>query len=213
MHIKRRFLSRKHWKRVISAKNSIFLTDGEPAFRLLGINRAAVGIFRIEKVSEPLRVRIGDKIAVAADKGFTWIGLLPEDSHWSMTAMLDPEERVVQYYFDITLSNHLGDNPYFDDLFLDLSISPGRSVYMLDSDELEEALRDKLVTDEDAENAYAAVNDLMSRLSGKAPSSVPRGKHYIRLGSISEEAARTLENMLRGFLKREKSLQKGSESD
>ena len=203
MHIKRRFLSRKHWKRIISAKNSMFLTDNEPAFRLLGVRRAAVGIFRIEKVSEPLRVRIGDKITVAADEGFTWIGVLPEDRHWSMTAMLDHEERIVQYYFDITLSNHLGDDPCFDDLFLDLSVAPDRSVYLLDSDELEAALCQNLVSASEAECAYRAVKDLMSRLSGKTSTSVSRGKHYIRLGSINDKAAHTLEDMLRSFIKRD----------
>ena len=77
-----------------------------------------------------------------ADAGFFWLEAAPRARHWWLTAALDENGGIVQYYFDITLENDIrpGGQSSFLDLFLDVVLSPGGDVYILDRDELAAAL-------------------------------------------------------------------------
>ena len=110
--IKQRLLSRINWKRVTERR----YTSGViyPSPDIFGGCRAAYGVLRIDGISEPLSVRIGDATVTTADKGFTWIGVIPERKNFALTAMFDDHGKMLQYYFDITLENHLdAEDPYF----------------------------------------------------------------------------------------------------
>ena len=61
--------------------------------------------------------------------------------------MLDAQERIIQYYFDITVENdvYADEGPYFLDLFLDVVLAPGIGLVTLDADELDAALSEGVI--------------------------------------------------------------------
>ena len=101
-----------------------------------------VALVRMEEVRAPLVVKHGETGVRVADAGFFWLEAAPRARHWWLTAALDENGGIVQYYFDITLENDIrpGGQSSFLDLFLDVVLSPGGDVYILDRDELTAAL-------------------------------------------------------------------------
>ncbi|MNY57911.1 hypothetical protein D3C86_1941790 [compost metagenome] len=51
--------------------------------------------------------------------------------------------------------------PWFDDLYLDVVILPGGQSFLLDAEELEDALKRGLITQEDFDLAWDEANKLM----------------------------------------------------
>lgn len=101
-----------------------------------------VALVRMEEVRAPLVVKHGETGVRVADAGFFWLEAAPRARHWWLTAALDENGGIVQYYFDITLENDIrpcGQSSFLD-LFLDVVLSPGGDVYILDRDELAAAL-------------------------------------------------------------------------
>ena len=101
-----------------------------------------VALVRMEEVRAPLVVKHGETGVRVADAGFFWLEAAPRARHWWLTAALDENGGIVQYYFDITLENDIrpGGQSSFLDLFLDVVLTPGGDVYILDRDELAAAL-------------------------------------------------------------------------
>ena len=101
-----------------------------------------VALVRMEEVRAPLVVKHGETGVRVAGAGFFWLEAAPRARHWWLTAALDENGGIVQYYFDITLENDIrpGGQSSFLDLFLDVVLSPGGDVYILDRDELAAAL-------------------------------------------------------------------------
>ena len=102
-----------------------------------------VALVRMEEVRAPLVVKHGETGVRVADAGFFWLEAAPRARHWWLTAALDENGGIVQYYFDITLENDIrpGGGSSFLDLFLDVVLIPGGGVHTLDQDELDGALR------------------------------------------------------------------------
>ena len=103
----------------------------------------------IHEVAQPLTVRNGDHDVTIADKGMTWLQIAMPDQHVWVTAMFDDQGHVLQIYFDITNGNCLepADNPTFEDMYLDIVMEPDGALYVLDRDELDEALKAKQITE------------------------------------------------------------------
>ena len=64
--------------------------------------------------------------------------------------MYDNNDELVEIYFDITASNHFEDldNPYFYDLFTDIVITNDGDVHIVDEDELDKAMEEKVISSE-----------------------------------------------------------------
>ncbi len=97
---------------------------------------------RIGRADAPFSVPCGDGRLVIADSGYSWLQIAPREGRWWMTAMYDPADRPVQYYFDMTNGNVLtgGKDCWFDDLYLDLVLHVDGTLETLDRDELDAAL-------------------------------------------------------------------------
>lgn len=102
-----------------------------------------VALVRMDEVRAPLDVKHGEASVRVAGAGFFWLEAAPRARHWWLTAALDENGGIVQYYFDITLENDIrpGGQSSFLDLFLDVVLTPGGDVYILDRDELDDALQ------------------------------------------------------------------------
>lgn len=138
MEFKRKYMNRSNWKRLVKSrffkKNSIFFD-----------NNCVVGLLILDEVTEPLVLdnNIG-KYTVAAN-GYKWLQIAQENENYWITAMFDDNNNLVQIYFDITDGNVLGDNPYFDDLFIDIVLY-NNNVFMIDQDDLINAYREGVIT-------------------------------------------------------------------
>ena len=59
--------------------------------------------------------------------------------------MFDDNNQLVQIYCDVNDGNVLGDNPYFDDLFIDIVLY-NDEVFMIDQDDLINAYREGVIS-------------------------------------------------------------------
>lgn len=88
------------------------------------------------------------------DDGYLWLQLAPKDGFWWLTAMYDDRARLVQFYFDITTGNRTGCGECsFEDIYVDVVITPGSSARIVDEDELRDACAAGDIGQEDAERA------------------------------------------------------------
>lgn len=139
MFIKKRFISRPDWKRILTREYSEKIVS-------LGDMRAAVGVLRLGEVSEPFRADVCGRTMILADRGYTWVELLPDGRNWCLTAMYDPSGSMLQFYFDVTKRNVTDAPAHFFDLFLDVTVDPDGRTKLLDADELVEALTEGIIS-------------------------------------------------------------------
>ena len=81
------------------------------------------------------------------DNGYYILEILPKDENYAIRVYFDNNKSIIEYYIDIT--NGCGIEaeskvPYYDDLYLDITITNGQ-IEVLDQDELENALSNKLI--------------------------------------------------------------------
>lgn len=122
----------------------------------------------IIKANQPKRPEDEDYIETASS-GCKWLEFYPENSNIAMTVGYDKENNILDWYFDVI--NKVGienNNPYFEDLYLDVLMTPDNKIRLLDEDELEEALKQNDITKEQFDLAYNEVKKLIKRIDGKA---------------------------------------------
>lgn len=93
---------------------------------------------------------------IIANDGFKNLIFAPKNKNWWLTVMFDNKNNLIESYFDITKENNFDDesNPYFIDMKLDVCIPFKYKHYIMDEDELKEALNLNLITDEEYNKAY-----------------------------------------------------------
>lgn len=79
-----------------------------------------------------------------------------------MTIMFDDKWNLLQWYFDIARNICKYDLgvPYSEDLYLDVVVLPNGIFYILDEEELEEALNKKIISSEEYNGAYIIMNKI-----------------------------------------------------
>ena len=138
MEVKRKFMNCSNWKRLVKSrffkKNSSFFDKN-----------CVVGLLILDEVTAPLVLdnNLG-KYTVAAT-GYKWLQIAVENENYWITAMFDDNNNIVQIYCDVTDGNVLGDNPYFDDLFIDIVLY-NDNVFMIDQDDLINAYREGVIS-------------------------------------------------------------------
>lgn len=161
MRLDKKLMSRANWIRV-PERSYIYKPINTSEFQ--GI----VGLLKLLSVKGPSVKTYGITDVTIVDVNYSWLQFAPKDEHWWLTAVIDEKDRIVQYYFDITYQNYLMENgeSYFYDLYLDVVLLPNGKLYLLDEDELEEALHKSWITQEDYDIAYQTGKQLMNRLEG-----------------------------------------------
>lgn len=153
--MKRKYADRLDWKRVLK-KDYIcrFFDDGD--------FKGHISLIHIHEVKEPLVRRIGGQQVCLVDNGYYWMQHFPIGSNYCVTTMLNENKEIVQWYFDI--SKYVGINergiPFWDDLYLDLIVFPSGDFCIKDEDELEEAITNNQIT----EDEYNLANRVMKGL-------------------------------------------------
>lgn len=154
MGAKHRYIDRTDWKRPLErvgrAKNG---PDGSFAFRtdLLRLSSPVYG-----------EAQTGERAKIA-DDGWTWLSWMRPDFPWALTAMRDEHGEWVQFYFDIVsaMGCDADGRAWFDDCWLDLVVFADGRAFLLDEDELQQALDRGEVSADAAENARRAAEELL----------------------------------------------------
>jgi predicted RNA-binding protein associated with RNAse of E/G family len=151
-----RDMRRSDWHRILERKYTVSpcgFMDME----------GVVSLLQIQKVTEPLRVsgENGAKVLIA-DKGFSWLQVAFKEQFFWATVMYDGRGQFLQAYFDITAGNTFEDmdNPKFQDMYLDLVLLEDGRILVLDRDELDEALEQNEIIEEEYERTVKAGEEL-----------------------------------------------------
>ena len=124
-----------------------------------------IGVLEIEEVTEPQLWSFNGANQTVCDRGIKWITILPKDKYYCITAMLDTNEEVIVWYIDMIASQGVeNDIPYFYDLYLDLVVYPDGTVITDDMDELECALNNGDITEEQFQLAIDTKEELENTL-------------------------------------------------
>lgn len=119
--------------------------------------KGTVGLMLLEDVIKPLVVkRPNGKSEVVIDGGYKILTFFPEKGAYCCTVMINRENKILQWYFDILKGDCKFDSdvPYGEDVFLDVVLLPNGEYYMIDEDDLNDALNNKTITYEEFEKAY-----------------------------------------------------------
>ncbi len=153
MELGRRDLKREDWGRVLEKK--VVIEDIKNDYM-----EGKVCFLNMVKVSAPLIVDSPVGKVTIADDGFKQLIFAPRNKHWWLTVMFDNNNNLIESYFDITKENNFDDesNPYFIDMKLDVCIPNNDKPYIMDEDELKEALSQNLITEEEYNMAHNTAN-------------------------------------------------------
>ena len=154
MQIKQKSMSRSSWTRIL---------DKEYVIMDITYNNSngKIGLLYIKDVKEPLIKSYNNEKIVIVDKGYYWLQIGLKDKNYWITAIYDNNKNLIQYYIDITRNNYINSNdPYFEDLFLDVVIFPNGNYITLDINELNQALSEKIITEQEFNMALDTANDV-----------------------------------------------------
>lgn len=157
MGVKHRYIDRRDWKRPLERIcRGKAMPDGAYAFRTDLVRLSAPGYGQLGG-TEKWRI---------ADDGWCWLGWMRPDFPWALTAMRDENGKWVQFYFDIVsdMGCDADGRAWFEDCYLDIVLLPDGQVFLLDEDELAEALEKGEAAPEEAQKAREAAAELMRTL-------------------------------------------------
>ena len=131
--------------------------------------RGRAGLLRMDRVENPFSVNVFDKNVTITDKDYTWLQLAPKNENFWATVMFDENGRLFEYYFDITLVNHVLEDgkSWFYDMILDVLMEPGGRIMKLDNNELEDALKNGEIGNDEYRFALEAQKRLIEKLTGR----------------------------------------------
>jgi predicted RNA-binding protein associated with RNAse of E/G family len=163
--VKRRTADRSKWDRVLAHRYAGVYAQ-EPDFE------GHVALLTLERVREPLIVTLGGKQYRLADAGYSWLTHFPTGRNYTVTTVFDAEGEVVEWYIDVCAATGVDERgvPWFDDLYLDVVVLPGGEIFLLDEDELEDALRQGAITREQYDLAWTEARRLIAAVeAGELP--------------------------------------------
>lgn len=157
--LKRRYGERSDWKRILQRKYAQSFIDTKEF-------KGHLTLLNTIQVSKPLFVNYGEKNVCIVDDGFMWLQQFPSNKNHCVTTMFDANGNVVQWYIDICLCNGADNGiPWWDDLFLDIILLPSGEIFVIDADELEDALSNGVISKQHYDLAWNEVKTLKSLIS------------------------------------------------
>lgn len=165
-------MKRTHWPRILRkdyiAKD--FTTNGRQGQMSLSILR---------ELTAPLTIHYQFGDILIADKDYSWLQVALKDQFVWLTAMYDDQGRLKELYFDITGGNRFDDpeNPCFEDMYLDIVVTNDGRVFILDQDELDEALETGAITRAQYDRAEANCKELYEYLLKNQEQVISRCAH------------------------------------
>jgi len=150
--MKRKFINGINWEWLdeYSSKN-IHIDD---------IYSGYISLIKVKKVKQKITVDYEQSNLCLLDDGYKCLMFLPDNGKWCVSAVYNTAGEIIEWYFDMTKENSIDEcgNPFYDDLYLDIAVSPDFKVVILDEDELKEALESQIITISDYDMAYNTCN-------------------------------------------------------
>jgi len=128
--------------------------------------RGYVSLIEFEKVKFKMTVDYDSSETCLLDDGYKGIIYMPLDKTWCVSTVFNRENEIVEWYFDMTKENSVEENgkPFFIDLYLDIAVSADRKITVLDEDELQEALDQGIINEQDFEMAKVTCRELIAEV-------------------------------------------------
>ncbi len=126
-----------------------------------------LSLTEVTEVSHPQILHFNGNDLTICDKGRKRFSILPSSDHYCITATLRKDGSVVLWYIDIIAAQDVDNSgiPYFDDLYLDLIVTPDGFVWVDDWDELDAAYQNGEITQELYDLAITACEKLHAELT------------------------------------------------
>ena len=153
--LKKRFANRPDWKRV-SERRFAIMEVSEKDFE------GTVTLLKMGKVTEPLIVRYDEQEVCIVDHGYSWLQHFPVGKPYTLTTVFNEKGEIVQWYIDICRNIEKNKEiPYWLGMFLDIVILPSGEIFLLDEEELEEALEERVISKDQYDAAKQEATKLM----------------------------------------------------
>jgi len=161
--MKRRSADRAGWQRLTRRRFHTMHLD-TPEFT------GYRSLLLIDAVSAPFWTQESVERCRIADTGFAWLQHFPASAQHTLTTMFDSQGRVAQWYIDICAGHGIDDRgvPWFDDLYLDIVVSPSGAHWLLDADELDAALHAGLVSRNEYDLAHAEARRVLDAIERRS---------------------------------------------
>ncbi len=173
--LKKKYIDGSHWKWLKAYSSKLIHVDD--------IYCGFLSFVEIESVHEKLVVDYDDSELCLFDEGYKCMVFLPDNQNWCLSVVFNDHSEVVEWYFDMTKENSVDDqgNPFFIDLYLDISVSPEYKIRILDEDELDDALRTGVISKCDFDMAYKTCDELIENIIPNRDFIVAFFKRYLVL--------------------------------
>ncbi|MCR8629885.1 DUF402 domain-containing protein [Paenibacillus radicis (ex Xue et al. 2023)] len=121
-----------------------------------------ITIIKIKEVTKPWWVKYHDEEFFIFDVGYCWTQHFPTNMHYALTTVFNENNQVIQWYIDVVKQYGLNEQgiPWYDDLYLDIVLLPSGKVFILDSEELQNALETGEITQFDFNLAWEVADDI-----------------------------------------------------
>lgn len=159
--IKNKHLDRREW-----------YTDSERSFTCMYHSdedfHGGIGLITFTGLKKPEMVDTPEGTLCIADNGYQWLEVVPEDGHFTVTAMFH-DGILFQQYIDITLRNEVDTdgNAVFYDLLLDVVVLGNGTPRVVDTEELEEALSSGVITLDEYDLARQTADQIVETWNSK----------------------------------------------
>ena len=180
--LKKRFANRPDWKRV-SERKFVMMEGCEKDFE------GTVTLLKMEKVTEPLFVHYDEHALCIVDHGYSWLQHFPVGKPYALTTVFNKMGEVMQWYIDVCQNIERNEGiPYWVDMFLDIVVLPSGEIFLLDEEELEEALEERVISQIQYDFAKQEAAKLMELIKEeKLPLLFIAHKHKKELEDLLEE--------------------------
>ena len=129
-----------------------------------------ITIKKYKEMTEPFRLPQEDgKLKNYIDKNYYVVELTPIQEKYNIRYYFNEKKQYIDSYIDISYQNGIEYKiPYYVDLYLDILHYPKENTYRFcDEDELEDALKNKIISKKDYKMAYQVGNKLLEEIKNK----------------------------------------------
>lgn len=134
-------------------------------------------------VREPLTVPCCGQPVKIMDVGYQWLTICEVGARHIVTAHCNAEGEPVHLYIDVIASWHVGEDgfPCFDDLYLDVITLPDGRFEVIDGDELEAALKARVISRAQYEGAWREAERVAATLEDVSFAPMEDVQRYLSL--------------------------------
>lgn len=151
--MKRKFVSRTYLRDVSKYQIKMYYDEDD----------YYISVKKLIKVNE--KFIINDLLCVMDDNYYVF-EVVPKVGNYAMRLFLDDKRNPLEYYFDIFKNSGIDKDTgvfYYDDLYLDVTYCMGKT-NILDMDELDEALKEKDITEDDYNFAIKTKDKILDEI-------------------------------------------------